>query len=160
MTSSLFSHAPDPDPQHSNVAVADIEESCSVPRETDEAFSGFHEYLHLWWPEEFSTFGEGMHPEFEGGSLTETSLEEEVDLWATVREIRPAELLSLDWFRGHSKSTASSVELTFAGGDGSTTVTVRHSGFSRLPDGAEARAHLADQWRNVLQRYARFMGSR
>ncbi|WP_312182306.1 SRPBCC domain-containing protein [Arthrobacter sp.] len=160
MTSSLFSHAPDPEPQHATTAVADIEESCIVPRETEEAFSGFHEYLHLWWPEEFSTFGEGMHPEFEGGALTETSVDEEKDLWATVRDIRPEELLALDWFLGHSNSIATNVEVKFEAAEDSTVVTVLHSGFGRLPDGPDVRERLASEWRNVLQRYARFMGAR
>lgn len=160
MSSSLFSHAPDPEPQQATSAVADIVESCVVPRETEEAFSGFHEYLHLWWPEEFSTFGEGMHPEFEGGSLTETSLDEETALWATVREIRPGELLSMDWFLGHSPATATGVELKFEPQEEGTRVTMLHSGFGRLPDGEEVRERLARQWRNVVQRYARFMGAR
>ncbi|MBD7996667.1 SRPBCC domain-containing protein [Arthrobacter sp. Sa2CUA1] len=160
MTSSLFSHAPDPEPQQGTAAVADIVESCTVPRETEEAFSGFHEYLHLWWPAEFSTFGEGMHPEFEGGSLTETSLDEERALWGTVREIRPDELLTMDWFLGHSPAVPTTVELRFEPQENHTRVSVQHSGFGRLPDGLEVRDRLAGQWRNVLQRYARFMGAR
>ena len=160
MTSSLFSHAPDPEPQHAAAAVADIEEACIVPRETEEAFSGFHEYLHLWWPEEFSTFGEGTHPEFEGGSLTETSLDEEKALWATVRDIRPQELLALDWFLGHSASIPTGVEVKFEPRGDSTLVTIRHSGFDRLPDGPEVRGRLAAQWHTAAQRYARFMGAR
>ncbi|MBD8045228.1 SRPBCC domain-containing protein [Arthrobacter sp. Sa2BUA2] len=160
MTSSLFSHAPDPEPQRGAASVADIEESCVVPRETDEAFRGFHEYLHLWWPAEFSTYGEGMHPEFESGSLTETSLDEETALWATVREIRPDELLAMDWFLGHSPTVSTSVELRFEPQENHTRVTVQHSGFGRIPDGLEVRDRLAGQWRNVLQRYARFMGAR
>lgn len=161
MTSSLFSHAPEPEPERAPLQVPDIEESCVVPRETGEAFSGFHEYPHLWWPEDFSTFGEGMHPEFEGGSLTETSVDEEKALWATVREVRAGELLVLDWFLGHGASVPTDVEVRFepaAAGTG-TSVTLVHTGFGRLPDGADVRERMAGQWRNALQRYSRFMGA-
>lgn len=160
MSSSLFSHAPDPEPQPTAADVADIVETCIVPRETEEAFSGFHEYLHLWWPAEFSTFGEGMHPEFESGSLTETSLDEKTALWAKVREICPDEVLAMDWFLGHSPTISTNVELRFEPQGDGTLVTLLHSGFSRLPDGQEVRDRLAGQWRNVVQRYARFMGAR
>ncbi|MER2136203.1 MAG: SRPBCC domain-containing protein [Arthrobacter sp.] len=157
MTSSLFSHAPEPEPQGSREPIADVEESCTVPRETEEAFRGFHEYPHLWWPAKFTDFGEGTHVEFEGGALVETSEEEKTALRAAVQQIQPAKLLELEWNPG-TGSTA--VTISFKAADAGTAVTVRHTGFGAVPDGAAQRAEAETLWRNVLQRYARFMGAR
>ena len=157
MTSSLFSHAPEPEPEGTRVPVADLQESCTVPRETEEAFRGFHEYPHLWWPTEFTEFGEGTHVEFEGGSLIETSEDEETAVRAAVQEIRPGEVMELEWNPGTGSST---VTINFAADGTGTAVTIRHTGFDTVPDGAGQRQEAEALWRNVLQRYARFMGAR
>lgn len=157
MTSSLFSHAPEPEPEGARAPVADVIENCVVPRETDEAFRGFHEYPHLWWPAEFTDFGEGSHVEFEGGALVETSEGDETEIRAAVQEIRPGELLELEWNPG-TGSTSVSIAFTAEGPE--TAVTVRHTGFDTAPDGAAQREEAGALWRNVLQRYARFMGAR
>jgi len=157
MTSSLFSHAPEPEPEGSREPIADVEETCVVPRETEEAFRGFHEYPHLWWPTEFTEFGEGTHVEFEGGALVETSEDEETAARAAVQEIRPGQLLELEWNPGTGSTT---VTITFTSDGTGTIVAVRHTGFDAVPGGAGQREETQTLWRNVLQRYARFMGAR
>ena len=157
MTSSLFSHAPEPEPERSREPVADVQETCNVPRETEEAFRGFHEYPHLWWPAEHTEFGEGTHIEFEGGALVETSEEEETRARAEVRQIQPGQLLELEWNPGTGSTT---VTIGFTARDAGTDVSIRHSGFDAVPDGASQRVEAETLWRNVLQRYARFMGAR
>ena len=159
MTSSLFSHAPEPEPEKQREPVADVEDGCTVPRETDEAFRGFHEYPHLWWPQEFTSFGDGTHLEFEGGALVETSLDEETATGGTVLDIRPGELLELEWVPVDGAAGSTTVQVTFTEIKGGTVVRVRHTGFSDTPDGAEQRKDAEVLWRNVLQRYARFMGA-
>lgn len=157
MTPSLFSHAPEPEPASSREPIADVEETCTVPRETEEAFRGFHEYPHLWWPTEFTEFGEGTHVEFEGGALVETSEEEESATRAAVQAIRPGALLELEWNPG---TGSTSVSVTFAAEGTDTTVRIVHTGFDALADGVGQRDESETLWRNVLQRYARFMGAR
>lgn len=157
MTPSLFSHAPEPEPAKSQDPIADVVQTCTVPRETEEAFRGFHEYPHLWWPEEFTTFGEGTHVEFEGGALMETSEDEESATRAVVRDIRPGELLDLEWNPGTGSTT---VSIVFTAEGSGTAVTVTHTGFEAARDPAARRAEAESLWRNVLQRYGRFMGAR
>ncbi|MBF4993485.1 SRPBCC domain-containing protein [Arthrobacter gandavensis] len=154
---SLFSHAPEPEPANFREPRADVVETCLVPRETDEAFRGFHEYPHLWWPADFTAFGEGTHVEFEGGALVETSEEEETVTHAEVREIRPGELLELDWNPGTGSAT---VTISFSAEGAGTAVTITHTGFDAVLDGAGQREEAEALWRNVLQRYGRFMGGR
>lgn len=157
MTPSLFSHAPEPEPESPREPVSDVEETCVVPRETEEAFRGFHEYPHLWWPTEFTAFGEGTHVEFEGGALVETSEEEESATRAAVQEIRPGQLLELEWNPGTGSTT---VSVSFTAEGTGTALRILHTGFDSIPDGADQREASEALWRNVLQRYARFMGAR
>lgn len=157
MTPSLFSHAPEPEPERSREPIPDVEQTCTVPRETEEAFRGFHEYPHLWWPTDFTEFGEGTHVEFEGGALVETSEDEENAIRAAVQQIQPGKLLQLEW---NSGAASTAVTVSFSSEGIETAVTVRHTGFDGIPDGAAQRAEAESLWRNVLQRYARFMGAR
>ena len=163
MSQSLFSHAADPDPKgaHQDTSVPDVVEVRRVPRDAKEAFNGFTDYLHLWWPEDLTDFGEGTHAEFEGGILTETGPDGDTAVWATVRTRQPDTLLELDWVAGQSPRTPTDVRVEFSGAaDGSTLVTLRHSGLERLPDSAGEYERLRREWPEILDRYARFMGAR
>ena len=165
MSSSLFSHAENPNGGGAGAtgraAIADVVVSRQVPRDQHEAFNGFTDYLHLWWPEDLTEFGEGTHPEFEGGVLTETSLEGETAVWATVRAKEPDVRLELDWVAGHSPRIPTDVRVSFAPEeDGSTVVTVRHSGLELLPQPEAEYRRVSGEWEEILDRYARFMGAR
>ncbi|MCQ1987344.1 SRPBCC domain-containing protein [Arthrobacter sp. zg-Y844] len=163
MSPSLFSHAADPDPEGTkqDVSVPDVVAVRQIPRDAEEAFNGFTDYLHLWWPEDLTDFGEGTHAEFEGGVLTETGPEGETAVWATVRTREPDTLLELDWVAGQDPRIPTDVRVDFApAADGSTVVTLRHSGIDRLPDGAREYERLQSEWSEILDRYARFMGAR
>ncbi|MCC9145786.1 MULTISPECIES: SRPBCC domain-containing protein [unclassified Arthrobacter] len=165
MSASLFSHPADPDPEGTDpgqpASVPDVVAVRQVPRDAEEAFNGFTDYLHLWWPEELTDFGEGTHAEFEGGVLTETGPDGETAVWATVRTREPDTLLELDWVAGHSPRNPTDVRVEFTPAeDGSTLVTLRHGGLDRLPDGAGEYSRLQEEWSEILDRYARFMGAR
>lgn len=161
MNSSLFSHAEQPEPAKDAASVPDVVVKRQVPRELHEAFNGFTEYLHLWWPEEFTEFGEGTHPEIESAALTESGPEGESAVWATVAErVQDSEIV-LDWVRGHSPQTPTEVRISFEPVDAATTsVTVQHSGFATVPEAEEAAGKFAVAWPQILDRYARFMGAR
>ncbi|UWX97581.1 hypothetical protein N2K95_02530 [Arthrobacter zhaoxinii] len=165
MSASLFSHAADPDPDEGTpghgTSVPDVVAVRTVPRDAEEAFNGFTDYLHLWWPEELTDFGEGTHAEFEGGVLTETGPDGETAVWATVRTREPDTLLELEWVAGQDPRTPTDVRVEFSAvTDGSTSVTLRHSGLGRLPDAAREYDRLENEWGQILDRYARFMGAR
>ena len=165
MSFSLFSHAEDPGSEPANTdgpaVPAEVVLERTVPRDRHEAFNGFTDYLHLWWPEELTDFGEGTHPEFELGVLTETGPKGESSVWATVRTKEPDSLLELDWVAGHSPRTPTDVRVEFssAGEDG-TLLTLRHGGLERLPEAAKEYERIRGEWEEILDRYARFMGAR
>ncbi|KAD3514842.1 hypothetical protein GD627_10955 [Arthrobacter yangruifuii] len=165
MSASLFSHAAAPDPDEgtpgAGASVPDVVATRQVPRDPEEAFNGFTDYLHLWWPEDLTDFGEGTHAEFEGGVLTETGPDGEMAVWATVRTREPNTLLELEWVAGQDPRFPTEVRVDFApAADGSTLVTLRHSGLDRLADAAREYDRLQSEWEQILERYARFMGAR
>ena len=161
MNSSLFSHAEQPEPAKETISVPDIVVERRVPRELHEAFNGFTEYVHLWWPEEHTQFGEGTHPEFESDALTETGPAGESAVWATVaKRVQDSQLL-LGWMVRHSPQTPTSVQISFSSADGtSTLVTLTHSGFNMVADPVKTQDEFSVFWPQVLDRYARFMGAR
>ncbi|WAP51638.1 hypothetical protein OL239_18040 [Arthrobacter sp. ATA002] len=161
MNSSLFSHAEQPEPAQEPETVQDVVVERSVPRELHEAFNGFTEYVHLWWPEQYTEYGEGTHPEFETGSLTETAPDGRTAVWASVSgRVQDSELV-LDWVAGHSPRTPTEVRVAFTPVSGSeTNISLRHSGLGHLAEAVEARLGYAAAWPVILDRYARFMGAR
>ena len=161
MNSSLFSHAEQPEPAKETVSVPDVVVERIVPRELHEAFNGFTEYIHLWWPEEFTDFGEGTHPEFESGALTESGPAGQISLWATVTSrVQDTEIV-LDWVQGHAAQTPTEVRISFTPVDAETTrVTLVHSGFGAVAEPGETQKKFSEAWPLITERYARFMGAR
>ncbi|MCG2624873.1 SRPBCC domain-containing protein [Arthrobacter sp. I2-34] len=158
MSPSLFSHAPDlpdrPEPQ------PPVHCEVTVPHAATEAFEGFTDLIHLWWPvDSHSVYGEGSHVEFEDRVLTETSPADEVSIWGDVLDWQPPVRLRVTWHPGTTPATAGTVDVEFApAADGSTVVRLTHTGWERDPEGASRRAEYAAGWPPVLHRYVRFMG--
>ncbi|MFD1212235.1 SRPBCC domain-containing protein [Arthrobacter sp. GCM10027362] len=158
MSSSLFSHAPDrpdrPEP------LPDLHCEVTVPHGPKEAFEGFTDLIHLWWPvESDSVFGEGSHVEFEYPVLTETSPADEIVVWGEILDWQPARRLRMSWHPGRS-AAAGGIEIEFiASGADATLVRLTHTGREQGPDGQGRRAESAAGWQAVLDGYARFMGA-
>ena len=162
--SGLFSHAA-PEPAGGGT-VADIHASVRVPADVVDAFSGFTEHLHLWWPgAELSVWGAGSFFDLEGGVFVETSAEDEEAVWAEVIEREDQRdghrALSLLWRHRPGPFPATAVELSFAGVGGAapaTTVDVVHGGWPREGGPEDLRGRYERFWPLALGRYARFMG--
>jgi Activator of Hsp90 ATPase homolog 1-like protein len=159
MNASLFSHAPDL-PERSAPQPA-LHAETTVPHGTTEAFDGFTDLIHLWWPvESRSVFGEGSHLEFEDRVLAETSSSDEVAVWGEVLAWEPGRGLRLRWHPGRSAAAAGTVDVEFVpSGPETTLVRLTHAGWEQDPDGTARRAEYAAAWPEVLGRYARFMGA-
>ncbi|NKX56868.1 SRPBCC domain-containing protein [Arthrobacter mobilis] len=158
MSSSLFSHAPDLPEQPA--PLPDLQCEVAVPHAPAQAFEGFTDLIHLWWPvESRSVYGEGSHLEFEDRVLAETSPADEVSIWGEVLDWQPADSLRLTWHPGTSAASASEVRIAFvASGEDRTLVRLVHSGWEKDPDGAARRGDYEAGWPGILARYARFMG--
>lgn len=159
MESSLFSHAPQP-PEPTQ-PLAPVSWEAAVPHAPEQAFEGFTDLIHLWWPvADFSVFGEGAHVEFEDRVLTETSEQDEVSVWAEIVDWQPKALIKLSWHPGSSSTAASEVAIEFLPeGPERTLVRLTHSGWQNVPDGEAERNWYTEGWAAVLSKYARFMGA-
>ncbi len=156
--SNLFSHASESLPE--DLAVHSARSAVViVPVPLAEAFDGFTDGIHLWWPmDTHSKFGAEAHVGFENGVLLEDAFAGEHVLWGEVQEWDAPSSLVIRWqLDGHLLSpTVVHVDFT-TNGDGSTTVSLTHDGWAPGNVGLQQYEKYCD-WPLILARYARFMG--
>lgn len=170
--SDIFSHAPE-EPKAESGPLPQIEIARTVAAEPDQAFLGWTEHIHLWWPmAEYSVSGEDAFIDFEGGELVETSAGDQMISWGTVLSSEPPSYLSFSWHPGANPLQATEVQLAFRALPGTDTtasnadapaasgteLTLTHTGWDNLPEGTAARTKYLAGWPAILDRYVRFMG--
>lgn len=169
--SDIFSHAPE-EPKEESGPLPPIEIARTVVAEPEQAFLGWTEHIHLWWPmADYSVSGEDAFVDFEGGELVETSAGDQMISWGTVLSSDPPSYLSFSWHPGINPLQATEVQLAFSplasgqstasgagAASGGTELTLTHTGWENLPDATAARSKYLAGWPGVLDRYVRFMG--
>ena len=118
------------------------------------AFAVFTTEIGLWWPlERFSVGGAGSSVEFKNGRLVETAADGDTHEWGEVTAWAPPERLAFSWHPGRPDEPASHVEVTFVEvADGTTLVTLTHTGWERLAEPAAAREEYRNGWPLVMAR--------
>ena len=144
-----------------------VERSLTVDVAPDWAFRFFTEKIGDWWPlEDYSMFassGRGRPDEivFEpgvGGRVFER-LGDEVCVWGEVHVWEPPHRVAFSWRTNPEWPDVTDVEITFTPEESGTRVRLRHTGWERLGDRAEAaRASYAGGWGEVLGRYEAAVG--
>lgn len=133
----------------------------------EEAFRRFTEEIDSWWPPAFTFLGDrletvSIEPRV-GGRWFERAADGEERAWGDVRAWEPPRRLVLGWRVGADRTQepperASEVEIRFEQlEEAHTFVEVRHSGFERHGEGAEAlRTGMAgkDGWQGLLETFA------
>ncbi|MFB9164161.1 hypothetical protein [Arthrobacter psychrochitiniphilus] len=157
MMQNLFSHVHEPD----YVSLQPTEEAAlevviGVP--SDEAFDGFTDGIHLWWPvAEQSVFGESSHVAMLRDHLVEESLEGEEIILADIESWESPTHLSLVWAFGNESVEEREVDISFDLVEGGMTrvKATFHTlqGLDSLGEG-----EFFCDWSLILSRYARFMG--
>ncbi|GAB3524432.1 SRPBCC domain-containing protein [Arthrobacter monumenti] len=170
--SDIFSHAP-AEPKEESGPLPPIEIARAVAAQPEQAFLGWTEHIHLWWPmAEYSVSGEDGFIDFEGGELVETSAGDQMISWGTVLSSEPPSYLSFSWHPGANPLQGTEVQLAFSplpGADSAgleadapassgTELTLTHIGWENLPDAPAVRAKYLGGWPGILDRYVRFMG--
>lgn len=156
--SNLFSHAHEPD----YVSIhehEDFDESVVLDVPVDQAFDGFTDGVHLWWPvAEQSISGEGSHVAFLRDHVVEETEDGEEILWADVMEWESGEFIQLHWILGQEQYGSADVEIHFeAAGAGQTQVRVVTEKMPQHHVQGDDDVFICD-WSLILSRYARFMG--
>jgi uncharacterized protein YndB with AHSA1/START domain len=121
----------------------------------DHAFDTWARRISSWWPSSHSVSGDpGLTVTIEpraGGRIFERTPAGAEHDWGEVLAWEPPERLAYRWHLRQEPQDATLVEITFAGHDRSTTVTIVHSGWERLgARGAEQRERNRGGWGGVL----------
>jgi uncharacterized protein YndB with AHSA1/START domain/uncharacterized protein YciI len=140
------------------MTVAPIRREIVVPATPERAFALFTAHLGRWWPlRKFSVYGADAIVAFEGDRVVERSGGEE-NVWAEVVEWDPPTRLRLSWHPGRDDTHATDVQVSFAGHDGGTLVTLVHSGWERAEDPAGAAEEYRNGWPGVLGAFEAWAG--
>lgn len=155
--SNLFSHAvPEPLPEKTPTAIRGA--MVTVPVDPAQAFDGFTDSMHLWWPiTDFNVLGDQSHIGFEDGDLVEESPEGKQAFLAAVELWKPGAELVLSATEALAGQTGGpALRIAFRSlGPNRTEVRLIVEGAGRAD--ASLLAQVGD-WQVVLDRYARFMG--
>lgn len=157
----LFSHAASANEPGSqdDYRLPERRHTVNVPVSADQAFEGFSEYIHLWWPvNKFSHFGPGSHVTFDQGSLLEESEDGELHLWGKVVHLDAPHTIVLDFTLGMETAPPTHVSLDFRERGTGADLVLIHDGWSAGYVGQEQYEHYT-QWPEILDYYARFMGA-
>ncbi|MBT1004388.1 SRPBCC domain-containing protein [Paenarthrobacter sp. DKR-5] len=156
---NLFSDRP-PSPPAAE-PLEDVLCTVEVPAPAAQAFDGFTDAIHLWWPiATHGVYGEGSYVGFEDDELVETADDGRAAVWAEVTAWIPSRQLCLAWHPAAGPLAAQPVEVSFTEEGTATAVTLRHGGWDGRADGAAERERYSRDWPAVLARYVRFMGGR
>ncbi|MCV9993290.1 SRPBCC domain-containing protein [Paeniglutamicibacter sp. ZC-3] len=157
----LFSHSASANDSGSqdDYRLPEHRHTVSVPVSADQAFEGFSEYIHLWWPVgKLSHFGPGSHVTFEKGSLLEESDDGNQHLWGKIVHFDAPHTIVLDFTLGMETAPPTHVSLEFHEQGSGTELILTHEGWSSGQIGKEQFEHYT-QWPEILDFYARFMGA-
>ena len=138
--------------------IAPIRREIAVPAAPERAFALFVDNIGDWWPlHTHGVFGDGTVA-FEGELLVERSGGRE-SVWAEVTEWDPPRALSLSWHPGGTPENETHVTVTFERDVAGTRVTLVHTGWERIPNGAEHALDYDTGWIGVLDRFAALAGA-
>jgi len=138
-----------------------IIKTLSVGADATEAFRFFTGNFGTWWPvhDPKYTGDNAASVDMEarkGGRIFATYKDGRESTWGVITEFKPGERVTFSWgtpvSEGAPNKDATYVTVEFAdGGDGTSTVTLTHSGWERLPRDAEETRHDYDEgWDHVL----------
>jgi hypothetical protein len=158
---NLFSHPEDavsvpPEPAESLEPVVC---TVTVPVSVAQAFAGFTDHTHLWWPlESHSVFGPGSYVEFEENFVMEMADDGRTAVWGTLDDWQPPLSFHASWHPGTTALWSTELRLAFRAVPGGTEVRLVHDGWEGAEVPAATREAYAESWPTVLDRFVRFMG--
>ena len=158
---NLFSHAggPTQDPADTPDALDPYILTVTVPGHVAQAFAGFTDHTHLWWPlESHGVYGAGSYVEFEENLILETADDGRTSIWGTIDDWQPPLSFHATWHPGTTALWSTELRVAFKAVAEGTEVRLVHNGWEGAEDPARARADYAAGWPIVLERYVRFMG--
>ncbi len=137
-----------------------IVKTVTVACDPGHAFDVFVNRIASWWPldshavsagQDKSALAVTIEPRV-GGAVYETMFDGSRADWGEVLEFEAGRKLAMTWHPGNNADAPTRVDVVFEGqGDGSTQVTLTHSGWEIWGDAAgERRGNYSDGWDRVL----------
>lgn len=142
-------------------AIEPVRKAVRVPVRRRAAFHRFTAEIETWWPRStHSVSGEEcsgvVMEERSGGRVYEVADDGREIEWGVVTAWDPPERVAFTWHPGRDSGTSQEVEVTFEDAEGGTRVTLVHTGWERLGEGAaEARDQYVGGWDQVLGLYVK-----
>lgn len=158
---NLFSHAEDALSGQAEPAESldPVIHTVTVPGPVAQAFAGFTDHTHLWWPmESDSVFGAGSYVEFEDILILETADDGRTAVWGSIDDWQPPLSFHASWYPGTTALWSTELRVAFRAVPEGTEVRLVHDGWEGAEDPSAARAASAQSWPVVLDRFVRFMG--
>ncbi len=158
---NLFSHSDDAlaGPAEPMETLEPVIHVVTVPGPVAQAFAGFTDHTHLWWPLEIhGVFGAGSYVEFEDILILETADDGRTAVWGTIDDWQPPLSFHASWYPGSTAMWSTELRVAFRAVPEGTEVRVVHDGWEGAEDPATARAAYIEGWPVVLERFVRFMG--
>lgn len=136
-----------------------IVKSVTVPVAKDRAFARFTTELMRWWPvDKFSVAaGQGEVPvkvvvePRVGGAVYEILRDTTRAEWGVITDWDAPNGFAMTWHPGQGEDVATKIDVAFTDAEGGTKVTLTHSGWAVLAEGAgEAMGRYSSGWDHVL----------
>ncbi|NNE81125.1 MAG: hypothetical protein HKN18_12730 [Silicimonas sp.] len=126
-----------------------------------DAFDLFTARMDTWWPLDRNSVSAGQGAASKsltltpgmGGELVEIGHDDTRHLWGHVQEWKPGSLVALSWHPGKMADQQTHLRVTFEADGTGTKVTLTHSGWEALDDGAKMRGGYNEGWVGVLERF-------
>lgn len=148
--------------------IAPVVKTIEVRRSASEAFRVFTDEMGKWWP--LGTHA--LSPEngtkavtilvepHVGGRVLECAEDGREFHWGDVLAYEPGQRFAMTWQLGRTRKNSGEVEVVFeATGDQACRVTLTHSGWERMEDGARAREGYNMGWIGVFEHgFADYVG--
>jgi hypothetical protein len=158
---NLFSHADDsvPGTAESQNSLDPVICTVTVPGPVAQAFAGFTDHTHLWWPlESHGVYGAGSYVEFEENLILETADDGRTTIWGTIDDWQPPLSFHASWHPGTTALWSTELRVAFRAVVDGTEVRLVHDGWEGAEDPSATRAAYEADWPKVLGRFVRFMG--
>jgi Activator of Hsp90 ATPase homolog 1-like protein len=158
---NLFSHSDDAlsGPAEPAEGLEPIVQTVTVPGPVAQAFAGFTDHTHLWWPlESHGVFGTGSYVEFEENLIMETADDGRTAVWGSIDDWQPPLSFHASWHPGTTAMWSTELRVAFRAVPEGTEVRLVHDGWEGAEDPAATRASYVTGWPTVLDRFVRFMG--
>jgi uncharacterized protein YndB with AHSA1/START domain len=137
------------------IAVAPLVKTVTVACSIDRAFTLFTSRIADWWPLSTHSVGETAAESLAieghvGGRIVETLTDGSEHVWGTLTAWSPPRRLAFSWHPGRPATDATHVEVTFATAGQATGLTLVHTGWESVAEGAVRRRGYDTGWDGVL----------